>query len=295
MGEFKKFRDYFTTDQDIEADLRKLKVDNINKKKGDITEDVKLLMEHNLMEEKRILTGLGLDHNIRKYERSNGELLERKQFDNKYEGEVYTIKEIYKICVDYNLKFIQSRHYNGPISTELPSVLLRFREKYNLDIGDRTGNDNESFYICAPIECFTDGKCLNDPLIFYAVDRNKTHFKFVHKWGNSFTILRYISAFRNRNVNCSFLHWSIISTFLLSALFCLFYDTDSIWLTLTVMWILSIGAMSLIHLIWMTEPREGKAYAFSDIAWREVKNRFDRYQYQDLKRDKNDYVRINLL
>lgn len=168
-----------------------------------VLDQTKLLLEGDFNKERDLLKQIGLGHHIAKAEDKRGKILEKRRLENQYEGKVYTTDEIKELCLDYNLRLLQSEHYKGHIDMEIGVKLRNFYEKNGL----KDFNKDE-FYIMAP------GKAFNlqdnplppqpiDPILFYKTDAN--HYTLVHRWGNEFTIFRLISGFAWRTAKHAFL------------------------------------------------------------------------------------------
>lgn len=174
------------------------------KKKFDIDpiNEVKLLLAGESSEDARILRGLSQNSQFNRIEHLRGTQIELENLENEYQGKVYTLDQIESLCVDYRLRFLQSRLFTGSYDVEVAAKIKDFAKETKSPIDDYTLG--RRFYVMAPADMFslTTEKYLSkadlrkqmDPAIFYQIDQN--HYRLVHKWGNDFTIFRLIEGFR---------------------------------------------------------------------------------------------------
>jgi hypothetical protein len=186
----------------IDKELEKVSQEKKQKLNVDPINEVKLLLEGESSEDARILRGLSKNSQFNRIEKVRGEQIELETFENEYEGKVYTIDQIGKLCVDYRLRFLQSRYYTGSYDVEVASKIKEFAKETKSPIDE--WSLERRFFMMAPTEMFTlrDEKYISkaelrrqaDPAIFYQIDEK--HYRLIHKWGADFTILRLIEGFR---------------------------------------------------------------------------------------------------
>lgn len=186
----------------IDKELEKVSQEHKEKYNLDPINEVKLLLEGNSSEDARILRGLSDNSQFNRVEKVRGEQIELENLENEYEGKVYKLEQIEKLCVDYRLRFLQSRYYTGSYDVEVAAKIKEFAKNTNSPIDDWTLG--RRFYMMAPAEMFSlrDEKYISkaelrrqaDPAIFFQIDEK--HFRLIHKWGNDFTIFRLIEGFR---------------------------------------------------------------------------------------------------
>ena len=185
-------------EKQLEENSRKEKE---NFENADPVKDVKLLIEGDSIEDQRILSNLSnkSQFTVIQERKHKNSILEKK--NQIYNGKVYTINQIKKLAIDYNLRFLESKHYTGSFDVEVSAKLKEFagiaKEKTVLDEYSLKNN----FYILAPESMFEIQevkipKKQLDPLIFYKIDDD--HYRLIHKWGNDFTVMRYLKGFRWR-------------------------------------------------------------------------------------------------
>lgn len=189
----------------IDKELEKASQEHKEKFNADPIKEVKLLLAGESSEDARILRGLSQNSQFNRIEKVRGEQIELENFENEYEGKVYTIDQIEKLCVDYRLRFLQSKHYTGSYDVEVASKIKEFAKTTSSPIDE--WSLGRRFYMMAPTEMFSlrDEKYISkaelrrqaDPAIFYQIDEK--HYRLIHKWGDDFTIFRLIEGFRWRS------------------------------------------------------------------------------------------------
>ncbi|WP_103072641.1 hypothetical protein [Aquimarina sediminis] len=94
-------------------------------------------------------------------------------FDQLETSRIYHIDHVKKICIDYRLRFLDSKYFKGKLPQSAISAIK------NLEIQHQT--DLKGFKIIAPSKLFKlEDK--NDPLLFAPMGNN--YFYLIHKWGN---------------------------------------------------------------------------------------------------------------
>lgn len=165
---------------------------------SDPVKDVKLLLEGDSQEDLRILRNLSDSSQLSQVERIRGRQIELEKMETNYAGDVYTISQIEKLCIDYHLRFLPSKLYTGSFDVELAAKLKEFSAATKIELNE--WNLQQKFFIMAPQEMFQlrDEKYLTkrqlDPVIFYKID--ETHYRMIHKWGNDFSIFRLLEGQR---------------------------------------------------------------------------------------------------
>ena len=92
---------------------------------------------------------------------------------------IYHIDQIKKICIDYRLRFLNSKYFKGKIPAEAISKIKNLEQLHDTEI--------QGFKIIAPSKLFKlEDK--DDPLLFAPLGNN--YFYLVHKWGNDLHPLR---------------------------------------------------------------------------------------------------------
>jgi hypothetical protein len=186
----------------IDKELEKASQEHKQKFNVDPINEVKLLLAGESSEDARILRGLSNNSQFNRIEKVRGEQIELENLENEYEGKVYKIEQIEKLCVDYRLRFLQSKYYTGSYDIEVSAKIKEFAKATKSPIDEYTLG--RRFFMMAPQEMFQlrDEKYISkaelrrqaDPAIFYQIDEK--HFRLIHKWGADFTVFRLIEGFR---------------------------------------------------------------------------------------------------
>lgn len=186
----------------IDKELEKVSQANKEKTSLDPINEVKLLLEGESSEDSRILRGLSKNSQFNRIEKVRGEQLELEKLENDYEGKVYKIDEIKKLCVDYKLRFLSSSKYTGSYDVEVAAKIKEFAKSTNSPIDE--WSLSKRYFIMAPEELFelkekkyvtkAELRAQADPAIFFQIDEK--HYRLIHKWGSDFTIFRLIKGFR---------------------------------------------------------------------------------------------------
>ncbi len=137
--------------------------------------------ENRLEEVYKILANL--DNEIDRIEKNitTGKGTQRNQFifDILETSRIYHIDEIKNICIDYRLRFLDSKYFKGEIPAEAISKIKSLERTHNLEI--------KGFKILAPSKLFKlEDK--DDPLLFAPIG-NGYHY-LIHQWGNDLHPLR---------------------------------------------------------------------------------------------------------
>ena len=158
--------------------LKKTNIHNrllkVKGKTGPTEDDLFRMVQHILQDtsvqhtriESNLVVGEGCDSN-----NFDIELLERDH--------IFHIESIRQICVDYRLRFVDSRYFKGEIPVEAVSKINALEKKHATEL---TG-----FKIMAPSRMFKL-KDKNDPLLFAPLGND--YYYLVHKWGNDLHPLR---------------------------------------------------------------------------------------------------------
>jgi hypothetical protein len=205
---------------DVNKELKNEKKSSIGESTANSNvEEIKLLLSDTASQERELLKEAGLYSNIAKIEDQVSMNIERKNFETRMNGDVFTEEEIKRICVKYNLRFLKSSMYKGNIDPLLGAKLVKFYKENNMLDTSKYESANNLF-IMAPQKAFNlknlpiPPKEQPDPAIFYRMrDRGgKEYFTMIHKWGNDFTIARRLKGLIMRN------KYTYLSTWFASAM-----------------------------------------------------------------------------
>ncbi len=128
-----------------------------------------ILKDHQTTEEK-ILTTLSHEQSTA----GNGLDLDLLETDR-----VYHISHIKKICIDYRLRFLDTKYFKGTYPKEALEAVKALEEEHRTQL--------RGFQIVAPSKLFRLENA-DDPLLF--VPLGNDYFYLVHKWGNDLHPLR---------------------------------------------------------------------------------------------------------
>lgn len=114
---------------------------------------------------------------------------------------IFHENSIKKICVNYRLRFLDSRYFKGNFPQEALTEIDRLEQEHNLSLG--------GFKIMAPSKMFVMRKT-DDPLLFAPMGNG--YYYLIHKWGNDLHPLRKLMMWPFKNFE------NLIFTILLSSL-----------------------------------------------------------------------------
>lgn len=115
-------------------------------------------------------------------------------FDLLETNRIYHIDQIKQICIDYRLRFLDSRYFKGKIPKRATSKIRNLETLHNIEI--------KGFKIMAPSKLFKlEDK--DDPLLFAPIGND--YFYLIAKWGNDLHPLRKLLVWPFKNmVNLTF-------------------------------------------------------------------------------------------
>jgi hypothetical protein len=211
----------------------------------DPIKEVKLLLANDDAEDIKILRNLSNNSQFNRIERMQGEHMELEKIETEFHGDIYTLDQIKDLAINYKLRFLSSQYYTGTYDVQVTAKIKDFARKANVEL--TTYNLKEKFFILAPEKMFalTDEKYITkkqlDPLMFYKVAGG--HYRLVHKWGDDFTILRYLTGFRWKSYwNYHFFNAALCLPFvaiILTSILGLPTHTDAVTLLVFAMLVLS--------------------------------------------------------
>ncbi len=108
-----------------------------------------------------------------------GALTNNFEFDLLETSRIFHITDIKNICIDYRLRFLDSRYFKGEIPEEGISKIKSLEKEHRIEL--------KGFKIIAPSKLFKlEDK--DDPLLFAPIGNG--YFYLVHQWGNDLHPLR---------------------------------------------------------------------------------------------------------
>lgn len=105
------------------------------------------------------------------------------------EEQIFTLSQIRKICVDYRLRFLDSKYFRDELPYEAISKIKQLHKD--------TGVLPTKFKIVAPATLFELIDRDKDPLLFWDLGNNK--YYLIHKWGRDISAFRKILVYPFRN------------------------------------------------------------------------------------------------
>lgn len=202
----------------IEDEVKR-KRQNSKDEAGETVKSAQLLLEGDESKERDLLKKIGLGHQIKEAEKVNNIDLERSTFETEYGNAIIMCRsEIKDLALKYDLKFLGANHFKGAVDLNIGPKVRRFVDDNNIS------PSKDDFFLLGP------GKAFNlqkkeivgrqkfsvdlDPILFYKVPNNTIEdmYVMVHKWGNDFTILRYLRGLVLENFK-SYLTFQLIMGF----------------------------------------------------------------------------------
>ena len=150
----------------IEEKLQQVK----NNNETSIINAVEAILKNDDAKDERILKSISKTTTT---ERNNFDfdLLETKH--------IYHIDQIKSICIDYRLRFLDTKYFKGKLPYEAVSKIKAIEKAHDIEL--------KGFKIIAPSKLFKLENA-DDPLLFAAIGNN--YFYLIHKWGNDLNPLR---------------------------------------------------------------------------------------------------------
>ena len=148
---------------------------NLERKQGDLQGEALLRQVHELLQEdaeKRERIGETLT-------KGSAAKSNNFDFDELDPKAIFHIEQIKKICIDYRLRFLDTKYFKGIIPPEAISKIKSLEQQHNTALS--------GFKIIAPSKLFKlEDK--DDPLLFAPMGNG--YYYLVHQWGNDLHPLR---------------------------------------------------------------------------------------------------------
>ncbi|NNE02549.1 MAG: hypothetical protein HKN52_05220 [Eudoraea sp.] len=104
-------------------------------------------------------------------------------------NKIYHLDQIRTICIDYRLRFLDSKYFKGEIPNEAVAKIKALEKAHDIEL--------KGFKIIAPSKLFRlEDK--DDPLLFAPIGNN--YFYLIHRWGNDLHPLRKIMSWPFKNI-----------------------------------------------------------------------------------------------
>ncbi|MCE2611963.1 hypothetical protein LVD13_03195 [Flavobacteriaceae bacterium D16] len=102
---------------------------------------------------------------------------------------IFHVDQIKNICIDYRLRFLDTKYFKGQIPAEAVSKIKHLEKEHGTEI--------KGFKIIAPSKLFKlEDK--DDPLLFAPIGNG--YYYLIHKWGNDLHPLRRILVWPFKNI-----------------------------------------------------------------------------------------------
>lgn len=212
-----------------------------------LIEEVKLLLAGDAQEERHALASVGLDFNLSRIEKRNGDLILRKNAGDFLGKKIIHQNELRTLCKDFRLVMRPARMYVGTIPPDLGTELKNFAKEKNVPL---VGVSHSNFFVVAPPKMFSDYSPFSDiwtrennqrkaeieeririknedPMLVYRLDNSKEHFAIIKSWGEDFTFVRRIYAFLVKKSTTMWINF-LTHAALLVAEFCLGFKIISV-------------------------------------------------------------------
>jgi len=111
------------------------------------------------------------------------------KFDLLETDRIFHIDQIKEICINYRLRFLDSKYFKGQIPDKTIDKIKLLEQKHNIEI--------EGFKIVAPSKLFKLAD-KDDPLLFAPIGNG--YFYLIDKWGNDLHPLRRILVWPFKNI-----------------------------------------------------------------------------------------------
>ena len=119
---------------------------------------------------------------------------------------IFHITQIKKVCIDYRLRFLESKLFKGEIPAEAISKIRAIEKDHKTEL--------KGFKVLAPSKMFKL-KDKDDPVLFAPIGNG--YFYLIHKWGNDLHPLRKIMMWPFKNI-VNLVWFVLLISFLLTML-----------------------------------------------------------------------------
>ncbi len=119
---------------------------------------------------------------------------------------IYHIDSIKTICVNYRLRFLDTRYFKGEIPKEAKSNVIALEKQHGIEL--------KGYKVMAPSKLFKLNKT-DDPLLFAPIGND--YFYMIHSWGNDLHPLRKWLMLPFRNIE-TLAFTTLVVSFLLTFL-----------------------------------------------------------------------------
>ena len=162
-----------------------------------ILKQVKTILEEDALQEERIEASL----------KKSPSIVENAfDFDALSTDRIYHVSHIRQICINYRLRFLDSKYFKGEIPREGIQNIKALEREHKIDL--------KGYKIVAPSRLFRlEDK--NDPLLFAPIGNG--YYYLIHQWGNDLHPLRRLLVWPFKNV-MNLLFIIVLVSYLMTAL-----------------------------------------------------------------------------
>ncbi|MEM9143666.1 MAG: hypothetical protein AAGA86_11810 [Bacteroidota bacterium] len=137
---------------------------------ADILQEVQHILDRDRLQKERIAENIS---------QGNRGVVNAFVFDLLQSDRIYHIDQIRKICIDYRLRFLDSKYFKGVIPAEAISEIQKLEKTHGIQV--------KGFTIMAPSKLFKLAD-KDDPLLMVPIGND--YFYLIYKWGNDLHPLR---------------------------------------------------------------------------------------------------------
>jgi len=164
------------------------------------------LLQNSAREDLNLLMKVGFHNAIQASQHVQYETDRNKELLNKLNTNprIFTKDEIKSLCVNYGLRFLSVKHYEGSVPSD---IAVKIKDAYaanSMEVPERdpyyySSDSSTDLMIIAPKESFKLQERPKDPLLFLKL-WDGTYY-LVAKWGNDLNIMRYVYNIPFRNLS----------------------------------------------------------------------------------------------
>lgn len=125
-------------------------------------------------------------------------------FDLLKSGRIYHLSQIKKICIDYRLRFLETKFFKGEIPAEALASVREIEAQHNTIL--------RGFKMMAPATYFRLENA-DDPMLFAPIGND--YYYLIHKWGTDIHPLRKMMVWPLRNIE-NLMVFSFFASFFLT-------------------------------------------------------------------------------
>ena len=160
-------------------------------------------------------------------------------FDDLEAGRIFHIYHIKRLCIDYRLRFLDTRYFKSPLPAEALQEIKRLEKEHDTEL--------KGFKIMAPAKHFKLENA-DDPILFAPIGND--YYYRIHKWGNDLHPLRKLMMWPLRcieNLGISVFLFSFVGALVFRELFYSQYRSTSEFIMLYLFTFKSILGLILFY------------------------------------------------